>query len=255
MEVVMFSLICISIFFGYLANSNNNENLKLKNSFREREFEVQYLLDEKEREISNLKRQFQAEKNKLLQVPNKNRSEIFELQKKLRESENETINLKNRLEKIQNENEMLKKNISKLESELTEKNKSNSVDNEIFILRNKNYEQQNIITALKNENDELRTKIKNLERNQQREITLFDENSFTPTTKTLRTSKKFVQVIFPGYSHDRYDYLLGNHRNIKVGDFVMVGTKKGARRAKVVYISEAGEISSRAKSEIIKKVK
>ena len=92
MEVVMFSLICIAIFFGYLAISYNNENLRLKNSFREREFEVQYLLDEKEREISNLKRQFQAEKNKLLQVPNKNRSEIFELQKKLRESENETIN-------------------------------------------------------------------------------------------------------------------------------------------------------------------
>ena len=67
--------------------------------------------------------------------------------------------------------------------------------------------------------------------------------------------KKFVRVVFKGYSNKEHDYLLGNHKNIKVGDIVLVGTKNGARQAQVAYISHSGEVSEYAKSPIIKKVR
>ena len=68
-------------------------------------------------------------------------------------------------------------------------------------------------------------------------------------------TEKFVRVVFKGYSNKGHDYLLGNNKNVKVGDIVLVGTKNGAKQAQVVYISQSGEVSEYAKSEIIKQVR
>ena len=71
--------------------------------------------------------------------------------------------------------------------------------------------------------------------------------------------KRFVQVIFTPDSKNRYDYFLGNNPDIKIGDFVEVyvtdkdGGKPKWSVAKVVYISEPGEVSEYAKSKIKRK--
>ena len=82
------------------------------------------------------------------------------------------------------------------------------------------------------------------------ELTLFPDLQLQKN----QSKKRFVQVVFKGYDNKKHDYLLGKHKNIKVGDIVLVGTKNGAKQAKVVHISELGEYSAYAKSEIIKKV-
>lgn len=109
MEVITTILLCTVGLLAYLANANNNEVLRLKNLIREKEIESRHLLDGKEKEISNLKRNFQTEKNKLLSQPtvnrietsslkeqlDKNRGEILDLQKKLREKESIISDLRN----------------------------------------------------------------------------------------------------------------------------------------------------------------
>ena len=67
------------------------------------------------------------------------------------------------------------------------------------------------------------------------------------------TNKRFVQVIFSKYSHDRYDYLLGDNSDVKVGDFVMVRANGRVDAAKVLKISEPDETSKYAKTPIIEK--
>ncbi len=123
-------------------------------------------------------------------------------------------------------------------------------------MRNENYELKNSIqtlnknlTSLKNENDDLKLKVKNFENG-----TLQGVNWGLPSSPPPK-SKRFVQVTFKNFGNGKtYDYLLGNHRNIKVGDFVMVPTHGTIKPAKVVRISEQGEISEHANSEIIKKL-
>lgn len=269
MEVITTILLCTVGLLIYLVNANSTEVQRLKNLIREREYEVKYLLDEKETEISNLQRQVQTEKNKLLHSPSKNLDETLKLKRELNDKQNEIYNLQRNL----HEKEKIISDLRNINSSLNLKSENeiqnlrrqiSSVQNnsnEIYLLKNQLDKKENdiktlnqILSSIKNENEELKSEIKNLKI----ELEIYKRNHVTQgelfTPDTDNNSKRFVQVIFPGYSQDRYDYLLGNHRNIKIGDFVMVGTKKDARRAKVVYVSDKEEFSSRAKSEIIKKV-
>ena len=79
-------------------------------------------------------------------------------------------------------------------------------------------------------------------------------------TKPLQhAEKRFVQVIFTPESKKCYDYLLGDNQDVNVGDFVEVYANKMNNGkpewsvAKVVYISEPGEVSKHAKSKIKRK--
>ena len=78
-----------------------------------------------------------------------------------------------------------------------------------------------------------------------------------PATDNFPTDKRFVQVIFKKHGKKRFDYFLGSHYDLRVGDFVVVHVNNSGKTtwkiAKIVYISKPGEISKHAKSEIIKK--
>lgn len=75
-------------------------------------------------------------------------------------------------------------------------------------------------------------------------------------TPFVSDENTFVRVIFKKNDEKYYDYLLGDNRDVKVGDFVEVyfnnkiSGKTERRVAKVVYISKPGEISEYARSEI-----
>ena len=75
--------------------------------------------------------------------------------------------------------------------------------------------------------------------------------------ETHPSEKRFVQVIFKKHGKKRFDYFLGSHYDLHVGDFVVVHVNNSGKTtwkiAKIVYISKPGEISKHAKSEIIKK--
>ena len=77
------------------------------------------------------------------------------------------------------------------------------------------------------------------------------------TAPTTLPQKRFVQVIFKKRSKRRFDYLLGDNNDIRVGDFVVVHVSNGGKItwkiAKVMYISKPGEVSEHARSTIIKK--
>ena len=72
------------------------------------------------------------------------------------------------------------------------------------------------------------------------------------------SSEKFVSVIFKEGDIKHYDYFVGDN-DIQVGDFVEVyfnnkSTGKVERRiAKVIYVSEPGEVSDYARSNIKRK--
>ena len=78
-----------------------------------------------------------------------------------------------------------------------------------------------------------------------------------PKTDSVSSSKQFVQVIFKKNSKKRFDYLLGDNNNIRVGDFVVVHVNHSGKTtwkiAKVMYISSPEEVSLYAKSPVIKK--
>ena len=77
------------------------------------------------------------------------------------------------------------------------------------------------------------------------------KSKIAPKVKALPVSEPFVQVIFSQYDVRRYDYLLGDNYDIRVGDFVKVWTKKGVCKiVQVVYVSRPGEVSKKAKSPI-----
>lgn len=69
----------------------------------------------------------------------------------------------------------------------------------------------------------------------------------------------FVRVIFKKNDTKYYDYLLGDNRDVKIGDFVEVyfnnkiSGKTESHVAKVIYISKPGEISEYARSKIKRK--
>ena len=69
-------------------------------------------------------------------------------------------------------------------------------------------------------------------------------------------NKIFVSVIFKEGDQKYYDYLLGNNRDVTIGDFVEVyfnnkiSGKVERRVAKVIYVSEPGEVSEYARSNI-----
>ena len=92
--------------------------------------------------------------------------------------------------------------------------------------------------------------------------TISDISSSTVQTQTPPTNEKtFVRVIFNENDRRYYDYLLGNVRDVHVGDFVEVyATNKFAQEpssklfaAQVIYISKPGEKSEHAKSKIKRK--
>lgn len=244
MEVITTILLCTVGFLVYLVNANNNEVVRLKNILRDTE----YLIREKEEENSNLKRQLTSEKNKLLRQPTVNGNEILSLKKQLEKNRGEISDLQKKLREKE-----------KIISDLMSSNKKESanLENEIFELSSSNLTLEKNLVLVQNENENLKIEIsklqialRELKRNKDIQIQL----QFPPIPPTPRNPKKFVQVVFKGFSDKKHDYLLGKHKNIKVGDFVLVGTKNGAKQAKVVYISESGEFSEHAKSEIIKKI-
>lgn len=81
-------------------------------------------------------------------------------------------------------------------------------------------------------------------------------NSTAPPAVDKNT---FVRVIFRKDDTKYYDYLLGNVSDVHVGDFVEVyfSSKRSGEPehtvAKVIYISEPGEVSEFAKSKIKRK--
>jgi len=84
--------------------------------------------------------------------------------------------------------------------------------------------------------------------------------SYSQSVKEYKSNseKIFVRVIFEKDAAKSYDYLVGNF-DVKVGDFVVVRTgninsgNAKFKSAQVIYISAPGEISSYAKTPIIKK--
>lgn len=72
-------------------------------------------------------------------------------------------------------------------------------------------------------------------------------------------SGTFVRVIFKAGDTKYYDYLLGDIRDVHVGDFVEVyfsnkfSGEAECTAAKVIYVSEPGEVSEFAKSVVVKK--
>ena len=291
MEVITTILLCTVGFLVYLVNANNNEILRLKNILRETEYLIREKDEENSSlkkqlasEKNKLLRQPAVNVNEVSRLKkeiDKNRGEIQDLKKKLNEkekiisdlrninsslnlkSENEVQNLRLQFTETQNENDKLRKKILILEQKLTEKNDSyngneNSLLQDTLKLKDDsiNTSTRMVLSTLK-ENQELKEKISKLEQkismlenSQVGELSLFPEVS----DRKNKSQKRFVQVVFKGFSDKKHDYLLGKNKNIKVGDIVLVGTKNGARQAKVVYISEPGEFSEHAKSEVIKKV-
>lgn len=178
---------------------------------------------------------------------------------------NERIKTLNQMcHSLQAENENFRINILKIKNELEEKKSQSGINysrDEIYTLKNKNYELQNnvqnlnkILSAIKNENDELRIKIRNLENG-----TLPGIDWQHPKTPRQKKPKRFLRVIFTKGSNRFFDYLLGDNRGIKVGDFVMVSyfdkkkKKSELTAAQVIYISGENEFSENATSKIIGK--
>ena len=70
----------------------------------------------------------------------------------------------------------------------------------------------------------------------------------------------FVRVIFKAGDKRYYDYFVGDNQDVHVGDFVEVyfnnkaSGKVERRVAKVIYVSEPGEVSDYARSNIKRKV-
>lgn len=73
-------------------------------------------------------------------------------------------------------------------------------------------------------------------------------------------NERFVSVIFKKGARKRYDYFIGEKHDLKVGDFVVVPvyennpSKFDLKVVKIKYISEYGEISTRAYSTVIGKI-
>lgn len=117
--------------------------------------------------------------------------------------------------------------------------------NEIRQLKETVYEQNKLLVSLK-------------QKLQQHEK-LLQKFSSADNKSTSQSEKRFIQVIFTPNSKKRYDYLLGNNHDVRVGDFVEVfvsDSEMGKPKwsvAQVVYISEPGEVSKYAKSKIKRK--
>lgn len=76
----------------------------------------------------------------------------------------------------------------------------------------------------------------------------------------FQPNERFVSVIFRKGARKRYDYFIGENHDLKVGDFVVVPVyennpyKFDLKIVKVKYVSEYGEISTRAYSTVIGKI-
>ena len=117
--------------------------------------------------------------------------------------------------------------------------------NEIRQLKETVYEQNKLLVSLK-------------QKLQQHEK-LLQKFSSADNKSTSQSEKRFIQVIFTPNSKKRYDYLLGDNHDVKIGDFVEVyfnnkiSGRTECRIAKVIYISEPGEVSEYDKSKIKRK--
>lgn len=87
--------------------------------------------------------------------------------------------------------------------------------------------------------------------------TTYQPTPLPTTNRSFESEKIFVQVIFKKNGKKRFDYLLGDNHNVHVGDFVVVRVNNKGKTtwkiAKVLYVSQLGEVSPYAKSPIIKK--
>ena len=104
-----------------------------------------------------------------------------------------------------------------------------------------------------NKNEVLRLKREHRE-NERDNFARPPQKNFQP--KLPPSSGIFVSVIFKEHDTKSYDYLLGDNRDVQVGDFVIVYasnvfSKEVERRvAQVVYVSKPGEVSDFAKTVI-----
>lgn len=125
----------------------------------------------------------------------------------------------------------------------------NNSQNEILQLKEKIYERDLQIVKLQML---LRNKDIDVHKNLSTELQ-------TEVSSSAVKVKTFVKVIFSKDSKKSYDYFLGKHKDVQIGDFVEVYANKldnGKPRcaiAEVVYISSPGETSEHAKSSIKRK--
>lgn len=207
-----------------------NELLRLKHSSENEILNLKKINADLQRKISELEQQRQAQKNTFSNLWSETGNENFSLKKQLEEKESIISNLQRKISNLEFENYQLQDEILKVEKKI---NATDSL--------------KKTITNLKSQNERLKKKISK------------------PKTKTKAKTKdiilpfsdgRFVEVVFKGYANrNTYDYLLGNNFDVNVGDFVMVPVKGGTIiPAKVVRISEPGERSKEAKSEIIEKI-
>lgn len=104
-----------------------------------------------------------------------------------------------------------------------------------------------------NKNEVLRLKRERRE-NERDNVAQPPQKIFQP--KLPPPSGTFVSVIFKEHDTKYYDYLLGDNRDVQVGDFVKVYFNNKAtgrvecRVAQVIYVSEPGEVSEYARSKI-----
>lgn len=102
-----------------------------------------------------------------------------------------------------------------------------------------------LLNRNRNEISELKADVRRLSQN----------SNDTPVSPPV-DENTFVSVIFKENDQKYYDYFLGNNHDVKLGDFVEVyfnnkiSGKTERRVAKVVYISNPGEVSEYARSKI-----
>ena len=230
MEVIITIQFCALSLMLYLLNANNNQIWRLKNEQHSKDDEIRnlsYALEQSKNENTKLTTQLQGRKNLLpkptINFKQGNDREISKLNKEVTEKRNEIFELQRKLRDI----EIKYSDLNRMYSSF----------------KDANNELRKQLVELEEENSKLKRRLENI----QAPLPI----SFSPTPPK---TKRFVQVIFQKYSHDRYDYLLGDNPDVKVGDYVKVWANGRQTRAKVLKISDPDEVSPYAKTPIIGKI-
>ena len=131
---------------------------------------------------------------------------------------------------------------------------ANKNKNDVLRLKDSLFEKELELVSLRTE---LRDKDRLIEELRRQ---LDAKQSASPSNRALPSpSELFVSVIFRADDEKYYDYFVGNN-DVQVGDFVEVyfnnkaSGKVERRTAQVIYVSEPGEFSDYARSNIKRKV-
>ena len=256
MEVIITIQFCAIGLFLYLLNANNNQIWRLKNEQRGKDDEIRnlnYALEQSKNENTKLTTQLQNNKNFLRQptvnFKQGNDREISKLNKEITEKRNEIFELQRKLRDI----EIKYSDLDRVHNNWI--NANNELRSQLYESENTNNELRKQLYESENANNELRKQIAELkEENSKLGRNLESIQAPLPFSPTSTKTERFVQVIFQKYSHVRYDYLLGDNPDVKVGDHVKVWANGRKTRAKVLKISSPDEVSPYAKTPIIEKI-